>query len=607
MICSFVLRFALVCCALSCAQAEPILAAIPAGGDALLTGDVGAFGASAGAGNNDAFKFSTVDTQGPTFKRAWRIETNRDLSPAWALEVRVPLAKAVKKGDTGFVHFYARALASADETGVGRIRAVVQQAGPVYTKSLETTFSVGAEWQEYFLPLVFAGDFAAGGAELAFGFGFKRETIEVGGVEVLNYGRRLEPAALPKTRFTYAGREPDAAWRREALARIERLRKSGFAVTVQDAAGQPVAGASVRVAQVRSAFQFGSALQLARLVNDSADNKIYRERVQELFNAASPENDLKWPAWDGEWGGSYSQPQALQALRWLGEKGFHVRGHVLIWPGWKNLPESIRQLRDTEKQKQIPARVLAHIADITGATRGLVQEWDVLNEPFDNRDLMGLFGADIMVEWFKAAAAGAPGLPLYLNDYSNHDLVADKAHCMEFFRVAKFLQSKGAPLGGLGLQGHIGAQPNAPERVLATLDTYAALKLPIRFTEFDIDTDDEALQADYTRDFLILAYSHPSVVGVQHWGFWEKTHWRPQAAMFRNDWSAKPSAAAYRALVLDQWRTKVAGVTDAAGSYSVRGFQGDYAIFVEKDGRKVVGSFVLRPGDAAPVILVKLP
>jgi GH35 family endo-1,4-beta-xylanase len=326
-----------------------------------------------------------------------------------------------------------------------------------------------------------------------------------------------------------------------------------------------------------------------------------------LFNAASPENDLKWQAWSGEWKG-YDPKQTLQALAWLKERGVPTRGHVLVWPGWKNLPESVRKLKGSkQEQAKIPALVLKHIADITGATRGALQEWDVLNEPFDNRDLMGLFGADIMVEWFKAAAAGAPGVPLYLNDYSNHDIVADKAHCAEFFKVAKFLQTKGAPLGGLGLQGHIGAQPNAPEQVLATLETYASFKLPIRITEFDIDTDDEQLQADYTRDFLILAYSHPAVVGVQHWGFWAKAHWRPRGALLRADWSEKPAAAAYRALVLNQWRTKLQGKAGATGKVAGDGFHGDYLVTVELDGRRAEQRFSLRPEEAKTVVTVTFP
>jgi GH35 family endo-1,4-beta-xylanase len=582
---------------------------IPSGGEPLLARDnTGDFQTTGVEGNGDAIRLTLVDTEGPGFTRAMRIETSRDLSPAWAVEARTPLGRAVQQGEIGLVRFFARTISSADETGAGRMRVVVQQAGAGYRKSLESTVSMRGGWQEYLLPLVFADNYRVGEIELSFGFGFKRETIEIGGVEVLNFGRSVELAALPRTRFTYAGREPDAAWRRAALARIEQIRKSAFLIEVRDAAGQPAAGATIRVEQRKTAFQFGSALQFARLVQDTPDNLIYREKARQLFNAASPENDLKWPVWNGEWEGPYDRAQSLAALRWLREQGFHVRGHVLVWPGWKNLPKSIDALKSGKKnQAKIPPLVRQHIADITGATREFVQEWDVLNEPYDNRDLMALFGADIMVDWFKAAQAGAPGVPLYLNDYSNHDLVDDKAHCLDFFKVAKFLQSKGAPLGGLGLQGHISAQPTPPERVLAALEVYAEFKLPIRFTEFDIDTNDEQLQADYTRDFLILAYSHPSVVGVQHWGFWAKAHWRPAAALFRSDWSPKPAAKVYEDLVLRQWRTKLKGQVGSAGKAEGRGFHGDYIVIAEKDGKRTEQAFTLRPDESKTVVTITLP
>jgi endo-1,4-beta-xylanase len=143
--------------------------------------------------------------------------------------------------------------------------------------------------------------------------------------------------------------------------------------------------------------------------------------------------------------------------------------------------------------------------------------------------------------------------------------------------------------------------------VLAALEVYSEFKLPIRITEFDIDTDDEQLQADYTRDFLILAYSHPSVVGVQHWGFWAKAHWRPRGALFRSDWSEKPAAKAYQDLVLKQWRTKLQGKAGASGKVSGRGFHGDYVVTVEQDGRRAEVTFTLRPDEAKTSVAVVLP
>ncbi|HYC70256.1 MAG TPA: endo-1,4-beta-xylanase [Opitutaceae bacterium] len=601
---------------------EPLLPADPAGAFRLTTTQ----------GNEGAAALKVIDAAGPGFTRALHIETSRDLSPAWAAEVRTPLTRAVESGDVALVRFHARALSSADETGSGLVRVAVQLASAPYTQSLETTMSVGPEWREYLLPFSFRQALAAGAAELTFGLGFKRQVIEIGGVEIRHYGKAVAPADLPRTRFTYAGREADAPWRQAAIERIEKIRKSNFMIEIRDAAGAPAAGAKVRVEQVRSAFQFGTAVQFRRLVaaelagreaalqSESGrvpshdeikaidqDNRLYREKFLEFFNAASPENDLKWPAWEGDFGAGYDRANTVAALRWLKERNIPARGHVLVWPGWRNLPESVRKLHREKKDAEIPARVKKHIAEITAATAGLLDEWDVLNEPYDNHDLMGLFGPDIMVEWFTAAREGAPDAVLYLNDYSNHDLVADKAHCENFFRTAKFLLEKGAPLTGLGLQAHIGNEPNPPERVLATLDVYATLKLPIRFTEFDINTEDEELQADYTRDFLILAYSHPSVVGVQHWGFWERAHWRPRSALFRADWSEKPGAKVFRALVLNQWRTRLQGAVGASAKVGGRGYHGDYKVTVEHNGKVAEQTFTLRAEEARTVVRVTLP
>ena len=585
------------------AQAAP-----PPGGNPLLpTTPTAGFFLTATEANTDAALATSVPVADAAFPTAWHVETRREIIPAWGVELRSRFVGPAAKGDVALVRFFARTLTALDEAGSGRVGVVVQKAAADYDKDLQTEVNVGRTWQEFTVPFVFGRDYAKGGAELTFGFGFKPQTVEIGGIEVLCYEKRVAVSALPKTRFTYAGREPGAVWRRDALARIEQLRKGDFALRLTDASGAPVEGATVRVEQRHSTFQWGSALQFKRLVVDSAENKIYREKALELFNAASPENDLKWPVWEGDWGAGYPHEQSLAALRWLNDHRIPVRGHVLVWPGWKDLPKSVTSRRDQPAQKEIPALVLAHIRAITAATKDLIREWDVLNEPYDHHDLMALFGNDIMTSWFRTAAEAVPGVPLYLNDFSNHDATTDTEHFKNFTRNVIFLQKAGAPLGGIGLQGHIGAQPNAPANVLATLNLYAEFKLPVRFTEFDINTDDEELQADYTRDFLILAYSHPAVVGVQHWGFWEKAHWRPRAAMFRADWSEKPSAAVYRSLVLDQWRTRSTGATDAAGRFAVRGFHGEYAIWVEKDGHKAQGAFVLRPGGKTPVIAIQLP
>ncbi|MBL9188686.1 MAG: endo-1,4-beta-xylanase [Opitutaceae bacterium] len=405
---------------------------------------------------------------------------------------------------------------------------------------------------------------------------------------------------------TYGGREPNAPWRAAAAARIEQLRKGDFTLRVIDASGRPVAGATVDIAMQRHAFPFGSALQMARIVQDTPANRLYRQKAVALFNAASPENDLKWPPWIGEWGAGFGRTQTLAGLRWLSHRGYELRGHVLVWPGWTppttNLPNAITALRGTPRQSEIPQLVLDHIAEQTTATKDLINEWDVQNEPFDNKDLMELFGPQIQVDWFKAARASLPTAALYLNDYNIEDQTRNTAHVRVFEDTVRYLQQNGAPITGLGLQGHFGANPSSITDYLVTLERYAAFGLVMRITEFDINTTDLALQADYTRDFLTASFSHPAMAGFQFWGFWESAHWRPNAALYRADWSEKPNGAAYRALVFDQWWTRASGAANAQGEFRGRGFFGDYRATVTVGGRTFEQTFSLRAGAAAPTI-----
>jgi GH35 family endo-1,4-beta-xylanase len=556
----------------------------------------------------DRARAQIVAADGPGFTRAWRVETLQDTSPMAAIELRALNARAVQAGDVALLRFFARATEISDETGGARIYVVIRKNGVDWNSSYEGDFSFGREWQEVLVPFVFTKDFGPEEAAVMLRFGFKRQTLEIGGVDMVHYGRGRSYASLPRTRFTYAGREPGAAWRKAALARIERIRKGDFAIEVADARGRPVPGARVRVEQRRSAFQWGAALQMERLVADSPDNLRYRQITQELFNAASTENDLKWPVWLGEWEGNFSKEQTLAGLRWLKARGFHTRGHVLVWPGTKNLPKPVQDRLGTDRQAEIPGLVLDHIRDIARATKGLLDEWDVLNEPFTNFDLMKAFGDEIMPPWFKVAREELPGVPLYFNDFSNHDMVTDADHVAHFDQTTRYLLDHGAPVGGLGLQAHFGGRPNAPENILAVLDHYRKeFNLPVRFTEFDVWTFDEELQADFTRDFLILAYSHPSVVGVQHWGFWENCHWRPPAAMFRADWSEKANAKVYRDLVLRDWLTKLDGRLDPQSRFNGRGFLGDYAVTVEIDGKRVERNFSLEPSTRPVVWRIVLP
>ena len=110
---------------------------------------------------------------------------------------------------------------------------------------------------------------------------------------------------------------------------------------------------------------------------------------------------------------------------------------------------------------------------------------------------------------------------------------------------------------------------------------YSNLRVPqLAITEFDFNTTDEQLQADFTRDFVTLIFSSPKFNDFLMWGFWENAHWRPTAAMYRADWSSKPNALAWNDLWFREWWTTESGAADNNGTYHARGFKGDYNVSV---------------------------
>ena len=119
----------------------------------------------------------------------------------------------------------------------------------------------------------------------------------------------------------------------------------------------------------------------------------------------------------------------------------------------------------------------------------------------------------------------------------------------------------GAPIDGIGLQSHFDSNLTPPSRVLELIDQFAAFGKDLQVTEFDVSVADEQVQADYTRDFLTVCFSHPAMKGFMIWGFWEGAHWKPSAAMIRRDWSTKPNYDAWNDLIYRQWWTDARGVT----------------------------------------------
>jgi endo-1,4-beta-xylanase len=296
---------------------------------------------------------------------------------------------------------------------------------------------------------------------------------------------------------------------------------------------------------------------------------------------------MKWPGWNDP----ATRQQGLDALKWMNEHGIAVRGHTMVWPGWKRLPEEVKATAgDPDALRKL---VRGHILNIGSALRGEVIDWDVVNEPFENNDLIKILGEDAISEWFRIAREADPIAKLYLNETNVPTTPPSDERYTALYDRVRHIKDLGAPIAGVGMQAHFGQNVQPPVQLLAIYDRFASLGLPVRITELDIDSNDEKLQSDYFRDFLTTSFSHPNINGIMLWGFWESAHWRPNAAMFRKDWSPRPMAQVWKDLVFKQWWTDERASTDANGDVAVRGFLGDYDVTASLGTREGTAKTVL--------------
>ena len=595
-ICVVLLSLCLSCARLAAAQEEP--RPLPTGGAAMLPDDPFANVKRIGP-NANALRHEITRSEDGRFDRVLRVESTQRTANRMNMGIEIPLIQPLRNGDVVHVRMWARAAKILDETGQARmaihIRHMPHRAPAAH---LAVWRDFGPEWKLMDIPISGSRIAAEPGQSsiTLFVGGTQPQTIEIAQLQVINYGRDFDTRQLPFEIQTYEGRDPDARWRKDALERIEQIRKGDLTVRVLNAQGQPVPNASVNVQMKRHAYNFGTAINAAWLFREdnwnSENGKRLREETLRLFNKVTLANELKW-AFYVDWP---SAGVAGRAIDFFEQQGMTLRGHALVWPSWQHLPKRIQPLLDERKADEMQAEILQHIEHVVTRFKGRLKYWDVINEPVDHNTVINLVGRERMAEWWKAAHRADPEALLVLNE--NNLLVGTKVNAI--IEMVQYLRSQGAPIHGIGAQGHVGPTM-AIETALRSLDRLAELGLPIEITEFDTITPDEQLQGDFTRDLMIAVFSHPATEGFTMWGFWDGQHWLNNAPIYRRDWTKKPSGEAYESLVFDQWWTKEKTTTDAGGNARVRGFLGQYEIVVTAPDQRSRTVTVELPRDGTTV------
>ena len=538
-----------------------------------------------------------VSVTGQPFAQALRYTTGTDILNFWDAQIQFPSVVGIAANDVILVTFFARTITSVQETGEGAVNVVIENA-TTYAKEISTKLTIGKEWKQYFASVKCKSTWTTELTRYALFTGYASQTIEVADVKFLNYKNLLTLNDLPVTEITYMGQAADAAWRVAAADRIDQIRKGKVDIVVQDHLGNVVKDAAVSIEMVRHKFGFGTAIPASVFLS----NSVFRNKVYELFNEVVFENDLKWPQFNPN-----STLNLRKSLDSLDSHKIPVRGHNVIWPSWKHTPTSLKALETNPVS--LRTTIEKHIDEVTQFTKGRLNDWDVINEPYSEKDIMAILGDEVMADWFKRVRQNDSAVKLYLNDYAILSGGGSDTKKQDYYyNLVKYIDEKGGKVDGIGMQGHFGSDLTSITKVYSILERFATLGKEIKITEHDINVSQRAVQAEYTRDFMTIVFSHEAVKSFLSWGFWADSHWLPDGAFFNSDWIIRPHGEAYKELVFNQWWTKKTDkTTDSQGNVSFEGFLGTYKYTVKSGGKESAGTFVLnnskQSGIANPVVL----
>jgi endo-1,4-beta-xylanase len=197
--------------------------------------------------------------------------------------------------------------------------------------------------------------------------------------------------------------------------------------------------------------------------------------------------------------GRYDFDTADELVALAEAHGMRVRGHTLVYGQVVDPPnpEYLSQMTDAAALRALMAE---HIRTVAGRYAGRIDAWDVVNEPIiafgDPTEGTGLsqhvftriLGPGYIAEALHLAREADPDAQLFLNEFG---ALVPGPKQERYYRLVKELLEAGAPLDGVGFQGHIvplfGAIPTE-QQVEAALRRFAALGVAVEVTELNVFT-----------------------------------------------------------------------------------------------------------------------
>jgi GH35 family endo-1,4-beta-xylanase len=389
---------------------------------------------------------------------------------------------------------------------------------------------------------------------------------------------------------------------------IDKHRKNRFTIFLFDENGKPIKDKRVEVKQRKHEFCFGGALftPLFEKGNYPYEKKQILIRADEMFNLVVDGNGFKWKnieRYEGKI--SYGFRRHKRVTSWAESHNKRLRYHCLFWSDPKHNPDWLKHLSNAKFKSALFNRI-RYTKENIGAR---LESMDVINEMLYFRYYRDRLGDDIIKIIFEEVKNVFPNTRLYLNEWPPQNGQGFSSFNNYVTLIRKF-KEQDIPFDGIGLQAHFNAAalkslnitiPECITQMNVAINNIAKFAgLPVLITEFDIIAKDEKFRADFLEAFYTMAFSNKNVEGIIAWEWFDLG--KPNALVTRDGFLTQ-AGRRYYDLVLDQWWTDTALVSDFEGKIVIDAFYGEYKLILNRNekgypktvvlGKKTPGSIFL--------------
>jgi endo-1,4-beta-xylanase len=260
-----------------------------------------------------------------------------------------------------------------------------------------------------------------------------------------------------------------------------------------------------------------------------------RSDFKTMWDQFSPENAGKWGSVQGGGQSSWNWKSLDAMYSYTQDNGILFKEHCFCWgaqqPDWVNDSNGTAAVQAWAKAfcDRYPKTVMI----------------DVFNESLHNSPKYkngiggaGTSGYDWIANVFKWARAACPNAILLYNDYNTIEYSNENNGVI---KLVKAIKGAGAPIDGVGCQGHDVAKVSA-----STVKTYveniiSQTGLPVYITEMDIGVADDSQQLSIMKSIVEPLWANDNVKGFTYWGYITGMTWRSNTGLMSSSGTKRPA------------------------------------------------------------------